>query len=103
MYGMQMSTKNVLYFVMFLCNVEITSFLKNFFTASGETIKEFAHLSTPRVDWAQLVTMPHRAVSGIVEHYLLLGQNDLAIIFTKLVMKGAAVPPRNFTCDLQTL
>lgn len=75
----------------------------NFCNNTGETLKEVAHLSTPRVDWTQLVKVPHPSVSGIFEHYLLLGQNDLTIVLAKLVMKGAALPPLEFNCDLKML
>ncbi|XP_071539560.1 uncharacterized protein [Panulirus ornatus] len=71
------------------------------YTLLGETLKEIAHLSTPRVDWAQHIPLPKTNISDeLSDHYLLLGQNDGTTILTQLVMKGAALPEKNITCQL---
>lgn len=66
----------------------------------GETLKEIAHLSTPRVDWAQYIPLPDQKIPEIYDHYLLLGQDDGTTVLTQLVMKGAALPKKELTCDL---
>nr|XP_045624878.1 uncharacterized protein LOC123774561 [Procambarus clarkii] len=69
------------------------------YTLLGETLKEMAHLSTPRVAWVQHMPVVHGTITGVLEHYLLLGQADHNTVLARLVMKGAALPKMNLTCD----
>lgn len=70
------------------------------YTLLGETLKEMAQLSTPRVEWIQHVKVNSHNMTGIVDHYLLLGQTDRTTVLARLVMRGAALPKKTLSCNL---
>lgn len=67
---------------------------------SGEKLLVFSEECIPRVVWAQYISVPGQRFPELVDHYVLLGQDDKMVLLRKLVMRGAAVPPRSLDCDI---
>ncbi|XP_071540700.1 uncharacterized protein [Panulirus ornatus] len=66
----------------------------------GEKLLVFSEECIPRVVWAQYISVPGQRFPELVDHYVLLGQDDKMVLLRKLVMRGAAVPPRSLDCDI---